>query len=55
MLSMRTPGMLEGSQPFDVQSETSDMCGGFGTLQSKGSLHRDLAVNEMNKVEVQTR
>jgi hypothetical protein len=28
------------------------MRGGFGTLRSKGSLHRDLAVSEANKGEV---
>ena len=45
--------MLEGSKPFDCQSETSDMRGGFGTLRSKGSLHRGLTVNKANKAEVQ--
>ena len=41
----KTFGMIEGSKPFDVQSETSDMCGGFGTLHSKASLHGGLAVS----------
>ena len=47
----KTLGMLEGSQPFDVQSETSDMRGGFGTLRSKGSLHGGLAVSTPSACE----
>ncbi len=38
-------GKLEGTQPFETQSETSDMRGGFGTLRSKDSLRGGLAVS----------
>jgi len=58
MACWKTLRMLEGSHSFDFQSETSDMCGGFGTLRSKGSLHGGLAVSRRmsaDKPAVQSR
>ena len=55
MNASKYPGCVEGSQPFDRKSETSDMRGGFGTLQSKDSLHRALTVSNANKGEMKNR
>ena len=51
LLSKLTFGKLEGPKPFDLQSETNDMRGGFGTLRSKASLRFGLAVSTPSACE----